>query len=927
MPANATSSQSRELNSVNFKISLAPAPALPTIKIVAPTNGQVLDKPISVAVELSSALATGHSLQARLVEKSLAQLPVLPGPSSRSITLEAASNQRLLYRGILDVNQYAAGEYVLLFFDAASSLTKLGSVEVSVAAVPASQIIFLTSPATGTVVKENSLYFSIRTSARAETLNIQLINAENPAISTGDIMIDKTDGTNWQRSVFLDNSFIDGLYKVIISAQLAEPTLATSSPALEAKYSLVLNRQKESLDTKSIVLALDEVKSASPFGQDLGFSGLVNLSALSNIRSGQVYFVWKDSLDKKESLRLAHHNISEEISGNNTRQYKYRTVLDSSALANGNYYLSVELYYNNKLISVTADKLIAIYNVAETKEPLTIDGREVYLQLSQILKTSETSPSLVFYILTNIRPRPEPLRLSLRQQSNNDLGVLDFQPIGQETALALGLAPDQSKTNQHYRGVWAGFSVEKLSPDTSLYVVYADGGETVTAQSNKKRLVFQDGQIVAETDTYPEVVALERSPENRIPGAEGARAKSLAVSLSATCAEVNIQEESSCRAWRAVVEGMLDRRCEQQSIYDPLACEDYLNRTVVDLECQSQGLVDREQCKDYLLEKYAANVHCRLSDQNSCMSILRERYLNRLVMNQKDRAVINDALRPLLGQTLTLEQLHNQLQAKGLNNVRWPLPPTAEIKVLLVPSRSEVALARAEQLISTSVAILVLDSDSDGLPDDLEKYYGTDLKNADSDQDGYSDSTEIRNSYNPLGAGSLEKEHSPLDQVFLAGQILEQPDFSGQKNSVDLALNVVENSETGSINFSGFGPANAWISLYLYSDLALLLNTQADNSGRWQYNVEQELTEGGHHVFVVTSDSSGQIIQQSAPQVFLIKKARAVTAEQYFQSAPTPGPSANFIWYYIIAGSILVLLIVGLIIFLVRRQRVILPGA
>ena len=49
-----------------------------------------------------------------------------------------------------------------------------------------------------------------------------------------------------------------------------------------------------------------------------------------------------------------------------------------------------------------------------------------------------------------------------------------------------------------------------------------------------------------------------------------------------------------------------------------------------------------------------------------------------------------------------------------------------------------------------------IDSDKDGLPDSLEKVWGTDPNKADTDADGYTDGTqEICKGYNPLGAGKL----------------------------------------------------------------------------------------------------------------------------------------------------------------------------
>lgn len=58
-----------------------------------------------------------------------------------------------------------------------------------------------------------------------------------------------------------------------------------------------------------------------------------------------------------------------------------------------------------------------------------------------------------------------------------------------------------------------------------------------------------------------------------------------------------------------------------------------------------------------------------------------------------------------------------------------------------------------------------LDSDNDGLPDNLEKILGTDMNNFDTDRDGYKDKEEIKNGYSPLLAFSEKYNQDELGKI------------------------------------------------------------------------------------------------------------------------------------------------------------------
>lgn len=71
----------------------------------------------------------------------------------------------------------------------------------------------------------------------------------------------------------------------------------------------------------------------------------------------------------------------------------------------------------------------------------------------------------------------------------------------------------------------------------------------------------------------------------------------------------------------------------------------------------------------------------------------------------------------------------------------------------LSPREREIADAARWQKAKEAAAVdPYRDSDGDGLSDEFEWIFGTDLNNPDSDGDGHSDFTEIDNAYDPLSA-------------------------------------------------------------------------------------------------------------------------------------------------------------------------------
>ena len=123
------------------------------------------------------------------------------------------------------------------------------------------------------------------------------------------------------------------------------------------------------------------------------------------------------------------------------------------------------------------------------------------------------------------------------------------------------------------------------------------------------------------------------------------------------------------------------------------------------------------------------------------------------------------------------------------NGEAWYVKPDTGKKIYMPDGDAAYSLMRNDGLGITNVDISkipvgfedrfdCLDSDSDGLCDKLEEGLGTDPYDADSDDDGYDDGTEVKSDHDPLGSGELSYDTSLGNR--LKGKILLQVETNGE---------------------------------------------------------------------------------------------------------------------------------------------------
>lgn len=914
-----------DLDSVDFFISDALERSPLAASFTNPQNGQALSTSTVVSVALSRALENGHSLRAFLLNPDQQNNAIsnrLPTNFTADIALGAAANNpnSLSYSATANFSTYAPGLYSLRLYDknvSSSDASLLSTINISILApVPVSPIISLVSPADNTAISTNTQLFSLETNMEASTLALELFKIDDPALSTGDVSIERVDGKHWSKTLELSNELLDGDYKLEVRARFGS---GSSSQEITKNFYFTLARNNSGPDLSTASVRVDKISDAS--GVDMSdtiTTGIANLSAVANIGSGKVVFVLKNNIDPKIIRKLNSSGVS-QISENNATAYKYWTALDSNDLPNGSYTLTAELYYHDILAARSAEKIISIYYPDADLQNVTLDGSDIALRVLGVYRLEPADNTVILYLLSNLRPSPTPLRLSIFESSGTNLGFINFNAQSEQDRQKFLSQIGQQELNistwQLYRAQSNTLPLPKTAKKT-LYLSYV-ADNTPRVNSNTFELSTSDDKVLANVDILRQDTSSSANdlPQDTARVTEVPGITNDQVTSSNNC---NLKNETNCATLQALTTRLVDRRCQEQNIYDATTCEDYLKRLSVDLECQNASIFEGEKCKDYLLEKYGRNVECHFADQATCQNVLRNQHLNRLVVSQKDKELLAQTTNVLYGQNISVRDLKNQLVAKGLDAQVLPLKDD-QGQVSVIKAKGPVVLESIERLSVFSDAVLIIDSDGDKLPDDLEAYYGTDKNKKDSDGDGFDDGTEINNGYNPNGEGKLEKERSQFDRAVLADQPLEQPLVENMASIKDLYLQSADNTDRG-IALSGVATPNSWVNVYIYSDLPLVLVAKTDASGNWQYTIDKSLVDGSHRAFVTINDDTGKIVKQSAPFSFLIKEAKAVTPDQYFDEANVSNPSDNFLKYYILAGGLVVLLAL-VIVYLMHRRR------
>jgi hypothetical protein len=341
--------------------------------------------------------------------------------------------------------------------------------------------------------------------------------------------------------------------------------------------------------------------------------------------------------------------------------------------------------------------------------------------------------------------------------------------------------------------------------------------------------------------------------------------------------------------------------CQVAGATTPQECDQLMRQLHLAPECKAAGITEIQECEEYMFDKYQPpEFECEGLTKAECKEEIKEKHLGLLVEGRKEKVKIKEKVLKHVGKKFKfgkdkltkIEGPLEQEEMKDLEKIEadlievLPLDTSKGLGINILPSEEKSLLKEeTETLVQTVPAIIIIDSDQDGLPDDMEKIIGSDPDNNDTDGDGLSDGEEVKNDFNPLGEGELIRNVTPIETAILNGEILEQPLVDGELKENLMQVNEVMTDEAGKndLEISGTAVPNSVVTLYMYSTIAILANVQADAQGRWTYKFDERLKDGEHDIYATITNEKGEIEVKSNPKSFFIKEARAQEIKDFIE--------------------------------------------
>jgi hypothetical protein len=731
--------------------------------------------------------------------------------------------------------------------------------------------INITSPTSGSRLAETvQLVSAVAGSPQEVNFKVYPVNVTDSNASLT-VPASKNSTGNWVAS-WNSERVPNGDYA--ITATASDGSISVDSSEVTVTVSNVL-----SADTTQEYDGLQSIKVMEPLSGSY-VSGLVEIAASTVGPADSVTFRVENI-----SLGLRSGINAEPVSGTN----RWRAVWGTAGLPMGRYSLvAVGVSGDQTLVSERVFVILAsedgVDDISTQTETETVTDQE-----------ADTTTEEIKPIVDIIRPAPGPVRgiVSLAASSAGKITAVKFI-IKKSGAVASVLS--RLAVYDRSRLMWTSFW-NSSGMEPGKYIVVAEG---LDDSGNKVRSVPVEVSVPQPLETT-ETAEVDRQITRIATEAVVEAIKEIPEGTTADESELPEQSEESV--------SQLDAECKAAGI--PIEkCHGWLAAKYRAEECRRAGIITKEECVAHLWEMYGGSIpECAGRSRDYCTEYLFRKTSG--FLGSKELDDIEKDIIPKIGSIVRFSRVQPPVSDTADVEGEVPADATAETLAKTVPLKGdkEVRVRLHASPAYTKVsdtksrrsmpAIVIVDTDEDGLPDDAEKRLGTDPENPDSDGDGYMDADEIRNGYNPLGSGRLgdagaPSDVAPIDAAMLSGVPIEQPRFTGDISEdliVDEVVSGDEETDTeedgadaasDTLRFTGKALPGEVVTLFVYSYLPMVLTTTADESGNWEYDLDSGLVDGEHEVYVTVTDNTGKIKSRSNPVAFFVAEASAVTPEEFF---------------------------------------------
>ncbi|MEA1937269.1 MAG: Ig-like domain-containing protein [Patescibacteria group bacterium] len=390
------------------------------------------------------------------------------------------------------------------------------------------------------------------------------------------------------------------------------------------------------------------------------------------------------------------------------------------------------------------------------------------------------------------------------------------------------------------------------------------------------------------------------------------------------CLNEGLESEQECETY--LQQKYMSKECLEAGAKNRQECDEVMFKKFGHPECKIAGIENERECEEFIFNKYAPKINCANTENWQCKNSIIERHLGDLTAKQNIYNKINERKSKIVGKSMQIKYFETEIS----DEVKIIPIIKKDLGIKIIATSESIVLNEKDSLIQTAPIAFMIDSDEDGLPDDLEKRIGTDPNKANTDNDGYKDGEEVKNGYNPFGDGNLKNELSPIDEAILQNKSLGHPKTEGEETK-DLVIKNITNTvneqtgDTKGYTLSGKSEPNSTIALYIYSDLPLVITTKTDKYGNWEYELSESLTEGEHEVYVTINDNTGKVVKKSKPLNFFIKEASAVSVKDFVSIAKAspkePRESETSIYYYILITLFMTIIGISLFVAVIINKK------